>query len=215
MDLLYSLGNILILLSLSFRRVILIRVIFAVSDICFLIYGIAIHSNPMVYWAMASLIINFIQISVLIRDMVPQHLSQELQEIKNIFFSGMSTSDFLKLIKLGHRGQTCDQMILEKGKPVKRLMLITEGIVYIDVNGAELQLGAYHFIGEMSYFSDGNASTSIFVRDKVSYLYWEYDDLRRLQTKKPPLFMKMVEAMGKDIVLKMIRKNNSLANSTL
>ncbi len=161
----------------------------------------------MVYWAIASLIINFVQIAILVHDMRPQILDEELQEIKNLFFESMQTSDFLRLIKLSHKGIAHDKLLLEKDKPVKALMLITNGQVYIDIHGSILKLGHYHFIGEMSYFGDGNASTTIHAREPVEYLYWDYNDLRRLQHKKPPLFMKMIEAMGKDIMLKMLKQN--------
>lgn len=189
----------------------LIRIIFALSDTSFLLYGVLAHIPPIAYWAIASLLINFVQIGLLIRDMVPQNLSGELQEIKNLFFESMQTSDFLRLIKLSHRGKAEDETILEMGKPVKALMLITNGQVYIDIHGNILELEAYHFIGEMSYFSDGNASTTIYAREPIEYLYWNYTDLRRLQIKKPPLFMKMIEAMGKDIMLKMLNRNKESA----
>lgn len=207
LDYLYSLGNILILLSLSCRKVLLIRIIFALSDGSFLLYGILAHIPPMAYWAIASLLINFVQIGFLIRDMMPKYLSDELQSIKKIFFDSMQTSDFLRLIKLSHRGTACNEIVLEKNKPVKSLMLITNGQVYIDLPDSILELGHYHFIGEMSYFSDGNASTTIHAREPVEYIYWNYSDLRRLQIKTPPLFMKMIEAMGKDIMLKMLNRN--------
>lgn len=214
MDIFYSLGNILILLSLSFRKVIFIRTVFIASDICFLMYGFAINSMPMIYWAIASLGINFVQIYFIIKDLTPKFLSHELQQIKNLFFEHASTSEFLKLIDLSQKTSVTNKIILEKGRPVKALRLITEGSVFIDINGKDLKLGPYHFIGEMSYFSDGNASSTIEARDTVTYLYWNYSDLKNLQIKKPFLFMKMVEAMGKDIVLKMIRNNDKPKDST-
>lgn len=87
LDHLYSLGNILILLSLSCRKVLLIRIIFALSDTSFLLYGILAHIPPMAYWAIASLLINFVQIGFLIRDMMPKYLSDELQSIKKYFLT--------------------------------------------------------------------------------------------------------------------------------
>lgn len=211
MDSLYSLGNILILLSLSCRKVLLIRTIFAFSDTSFLLYGILMRVNPIIYWSVASLTINFVQIAILLRDLMPRELSEELKEIKRIFFDTMQTSDFLRLIKLSHRGSAQDQLVLEKDKPVESLMLITKGQVYIDIHGSILMLGHYHFIGEMSYFSNGNASTTIHAREPVEFIYWNYADLRNLQIKKPPLFMKMLEAMGKDIMLKMLNHNQDFA----
>lgn len=204
MDFLYSLGNILILLSLSFRKVLFIRLIFALSDISFLAYGLFMGLTPMVYWSVASLVINFVQIGFLFRDMLPQNLSEELLAIKHLFFESMSTNDFLSLIKLSHKGMTYESVLLEKGNPVNSLMLITNGQVYIDVHDKTVILGPYHFIGEMSYFSDGKASSTIFVREPVDYLYWNYADLHRLQLQSPPLFMKILEAMGKDLMLKML-----------
>ncbi|MGC1182254.1 hypothetical protein [Legionella sp.] len=99
-------------------------------------------------------------------------ICEELQEIKKIFFDTMQNNDFLRLIKLGHKKVAYDQIILEKDKPVKTLMLITKGQVYI--HDSILELGHYHFIDEMSYFSDGNASTTIHAREPVEYIYWGY-----------------------------------------
>lgn len=207
LDYLYSLGNILALLSLSCRKVLLLRIVFFLSDTSFLLYGVLVHIPPMVYWSIASLVINSVQIGILLRDMIPKDLTEELREIKKIFFDSMQTNDFLRLIKLSRRGIASNQIMLEKGKPVTALMLITKGQVYVDVHDSMLELGNYHFIGEMSYFSDGNASTTIHAREPVEYIYWDYSDIRRLQIKNPPLFMKMIEAMGKDIMLKMLHSN--------
>ncbi len=141
--------------------------------------------------------------------MIPRDLPYDLQQIKDLFFSGMQTSDFIRLIKLSYRGSSSNQKILTQDEPVENLMLITKGLVYIEVDGAIIEIGPYHFIGEMSYFRDGKASTTIHAREPVDYLYWRYSDLRRLQEKQPPLFMKMVEAMGKDIMLKMLHQNKT------
>ncbi|KTD03504.1 DNA-binding transcriptional dual regulator Crp [Fluoribacter gormanii] len=209
MDFLYSLGNILMLLSLCFRKVLFIRTIFILSDLSFLLYGALADVPPVAYWAIASLIINFVQIGILLRDLMPKVLPYDLQQIKDLFFVSMQTSDFIRLIKLSERGTSRNKKILIKGAPVENLMLITKGQVYIEVDEAIIEVGPYHFIGEMSYFRDGKASTTIYAREPVDYLSWSYSDLRRLQENKPPLFMKMVEAMGKDIILKMLNQNKA------
>ncbi|MCW8443907.1 cyclic nucleotide-binding domain-containing protein [Fluoribacter gormanii] len=164
---------------------------------------------PVAYWAIASLIINFVQIGILLRDLMPKVLPYDLQQIKDLFFVSMQTSDFIRLIKLSERGTSRNKKMLIKGAPVENLMLITKGQVYIEVDEAIIEVGPYHFIGEMSYFRDGKASTTIYAREPVDYLSWSYSDLRRLQENKPPLFMKMVEAMGKDIILKMLNQNKA------
>lgn len=209
MDYLYSLGNILMLLSLCFRKVLLLRIIFVLSDLSFLLYGALANVPPVAYWAIASLIINFVQIGILLRDMIPRDLPYDLQQIKDLFFSSVQTSDFIRLIKLSYRGTSSNKKMLTEGEPVENLMLITQGLVYIEVDGTIIEVGPYHFIGEMSYFSDGKASTTIHSREPVDFLYWRYSDLRRLQEKNPALFMKMVEAMGKDIMLKMLHQNKT------
>ncbi|STY29079.1 Cyclic nucleotide-binding domain [Legionella wadsworthii] len=209
MDYLYSLGNILLLLSLCFRKVLFIRTIFILSDLSFLLYGSLADVPPVAYWAVASIVINFVQIGILLRDMIPKDLPYDLQQIKDLFFSSMQTSDFIRLIKLSYRGTSSNTQMLTRGEPVENLMLITKGMVYIEVDNTMIQVGPYHFIGEMSYFRDGKATTTIYSREPVDFLYWRYSDLRRLQQNKPPLFMKMVEAMGKDIMLKMLHQNKT------
>ncbi|WP_238584080.1 Crp/Fnr family transcriptional regulator [Legionella tucsonensis] len=185
------------------------RIIFVLSDLSFLLYGALANVPPVAYWAIASLIINFVQIGILLRDMIPRDLPYDLQQIKDLFFSSVQTSDFIRLIKLSYRGTSSNKKMLTEGEPVENLMLITQGLVYIEVDGTTIEVGPYHFIGEMSYFSDGKASTTIHSREPVDFLYWRYSDLRRLQEKNPALFMKMVEAMGKDIMLKMLHQNKT------
>lgn len=203
---LYNLGNILILLSLSFRKVMLIRILYVLADLCFIAYGLTIGVMPLVYWSIGTLTINLIQIVSLIRDMIPKDLTPELQQIKKLFFDSMNTRDFLKLIKLSSRGSASHKKILIQGKIVRNLFLITQGQVYFDVGEFPKALGAYHFIGEMSYFGNGKASVTIEAREQVDYFCWAYADLRRLQEKEPQLFMKMLEAMGKDVILKMLHQ---------
>ncbi|QMT60060.1 cyclic nucleotide-binding domain-containing protein [Legionella sp. PC997] len=212
MDYLYSLGNILMLLSLCFRKVLFLRTIFILSDLSFLLYGVLANVPPVAYWAIASLIINFVQIGFLLRDLMPRDLPYDLQQIKDLFFVSMQTSDFIRLIKLSNRGNSRNEKILTKGEPVEHLMLITKGLVYIELEEEIIEVGPYHFIGEMSYFRDGKASTTIYAKDPVDYLYWNYSDLHRLQENKPSLFMRMVEAMGKDIILKMLNQTEQQRN---
>lgn len=109
MDYLYSLGNILILLSLSFRKVLIIRTIFVLSDLSFLLYGALANVPPVAFWAIASLIINFVQIGILLRDMIPRDLPYDLQQIKDLFFSDMQTSDFIRLIKISSSGTSSNK----------------------------------------------------------------------------------------------------------
>jgi len=184
----------------------LIRIIFILSDLSFFTYGISAHVLPVAYWALACICINLIQIALLIRDMMPRELNEELQAIKKIYFDTLQPSDFLRLMKLSHKSFASNKKLLTQGEQVKGLMMITKGNAYVDIDGTLLQVGNYHFIGEMSYFRDGKASNTIYAREPVHYLYWNYDDLKRLQRRTPALFMKMVEAMGKDLMLKMIEQ---------
>jgi hypothetical protein len=201
---LYNLGNILILLSLSFRKIIFIRMFYLLADLCFISYGLAIGVMPLVYWAICTLGINSVQVAGLIRDMVPKALNSELRQIKELFFASMSNRDFLKLIKLSSNGTASHKKILVEGQSVRNLFLITKGHVYFDTREFPKELGPYHFIGEMSYFGNGTANITIEAKEQVDYLFWRYSDLRRLQVKEPQLFMKMLEAMGKDVILKML-----------
>ncbi len=143
---------------------------------------------------------------------MPRDLPYDLQQIKDLFFLSMQTSDFIRLIKLSNQGNSRNEKILTKGEPVEYLMLITKGSVYIELEEEIIEVGPYHFIGEMSYFRDGKASTTIYAKDPVDYLYWNYSDLHRLQENKPSLFMRMVEAMGKDIILKMLNQTEQQRN---
>lgn len=207
MDYLYSLANILSLISLSFRKVILIRLFFASSDLVLIEYSLLAHMPQMMYWSLASLTINTVMIILLIKDMFPKNLTKEMREIKKIFFSSMQTSDFLRIMKLSHECESTQEKLLIKDEPVANLILITDGTLYIDFPDTTIELGKYNFIGEMSYFDEGKAHNTVYAKEPVKYRYWQYEDLRKLEHRKPHLFMKMIEAMGKDIVLKMINKN--------
>lgn len=145
--------------------------------------------------------------------MMPKDLPEELAQIKQRLFESMAIGDFIRLMELSKKAIASNQQLLTQGEPVKNLMLITDGKMYIKLTNSTVELDHYHFVGEMSYFNEGKASNTVFVNDPAEYLYWNYDDLHDLQRKKPNLFMKLVEAMGKDIVLKMIAQNETQAIS--
>jgi hypothetical protein len=207
LDYLFNVSAFFILISWSLTNEFSVRGTAIFGYLILLQYGVAIGSPTVFLWACLFILANLVRVILLIKDLIPRDLPKEFQSIKEDLFPNMPAGDFMRLIKLSHKGKATEQRLITGGQNVKYLLLITSGTMYVELNNLTIELTNNHFIGEMSYFNKGIATGTVFVKEPAEYIYWDYDDLYELQRKKSALFMHLINAMGKDIVMKMINKN--------
>jgi CRP-like cAMP-binding protein len=212
LEFLFNLSSLIILISWSFSNIFAIRLTAIIGYLLLLQYrfNVSITNDQfsVFIWPLLFILANLVRVALLLKDVMPKDLPEDLVQIKQELFTNMTNSDFMRFMRMSKKGAASNQQILAKGELVKNLMLVTAGSMYIQFPNNVVELGKNHFIGEMSYFNQGRASNTVFVNEPAEYYYWDYDTIHELQRKKPNLFMRLVEAMGKDIVLKMIAQNN-------
>ncbi|MCW8450525.1 cyclic nucleotide-binding domain-containing protein [Legionella quinlivanii] len=204
MDLTYHIAELLLLVSYLLRDMLHLRIVACFVSLLYIFYGMN-HNLPEIYWwSVIYLVVNIFQILLIFKQKLPAQLDPPLQAIKDQLFTHMVTSEFVKLIKLSKEGEARTAALMSRDQPVSRVLLLTEGkaLVYCDKHIIELK--PYHFLGEMSFFNNQLATADVIVKEPVKFIYWEYETLKRLQERQPGLFIFMLEAIGKDMVLKLM-----------
>ena len=69
------------------------------------------------------------------------------------------------------------------------------------------------FIGEMSFMSKQTASADVYSKNDVVVAYWTHADLNKLEEKNIKIYNKFLTIIGRDLVKKLKRKNNSIAQT--
>ncbi|KTC68904.1 Cyclic nucleotide-binding domain protein [Legionella birminghamensis] len=203
MDLSYHIAELLVLFSYLFRNMLYLRIVACCASLLYMHYSLRHNLPDIFWWSAIYLIVNFIQIFLIVKEKFPIELNPTLQAIKEKFFKHVSTSDFMKIIKLSGKGQAGSAHLMIKDKPVSQLLLITGGSVLVQFQNQIIELGPYHFLGEMSFFNNQLATADVTVKEQADFIYWDYEAIRRLQERQPNLFIYLLEAIGKDIMLKM------------
>lgn len=209
LEYLFNLSCLILLISWCLTNIFSIRFTAIGAYLLMLQFSVsAFNDNDyLFYWTLLFILANLFKVALLLKDVMPRDLPEDLVEIKQSLFEHMSNSDFIRFMKMSKKGISSNQKILQKGEPVKNLILISNGNMHVQFPDGNVELGKNHFVGEMSYFNKGRASNTVIVKEPAEFYYWDYDTLKELQRKKPNLFMKLVEAMGKDIVVKLIDQN--------
>lgn len=210
MDLLFNVAASLAVISFMFRKVLYIRLVSILSSILYIQYSVNHQLPDIFWWSLVYIFVNTVQIICLIRDQLPGTLQPPFKSIKDRFFAGCTTAEFQKILKMAKTVETSESHLIRKNAPVNHLMLLLDGTAYVQSEGATFSVDPYHFLGEMSFFNNNQAVSDVYIHEPVKFLSWDYKALYKLKEKNPPLFMKFVEAIGKDIVLKLIIKNAEL-----
>ena len=205
---LYNLANFILLFGLCFRQILLLRIIMIVAELFFGTYAYLMNLPSMLLWSFLYLTVNSVQIFLILKDRIPKDIPLELRVLKERYFNALQSNDFLKLIKFATRLKASDKKLIAINEPVHALIYVLSGNIYVEKPGISdfsLCFEANHFVGEMSYFNHAPANADVIAKDTVEYLAWPYEKIKKLQQKDPPLFMAMIEAMGKDMLLKMLK----------
>ena len=119
-------------------------------------------------------------------------------------FSRFAPDEFMALLKHGNWAIAGpDDQLTQQGKPVDRVMFIHSGKLSINVDGKKItQIGGGHFIGEMSFLTEGTANATVTVMEKSRYIYWPKETLPTMFEEHPSLRQAMQVAINQDLISK-------------
>ncbi len=212
-DLLIHFAFLLTALAYVTYDMLFLRVLAVCSSLVGLGYfGIYLGRTPVLFWQILFLGINSWRIIHLLRERRGVSFSEEEQELYQTIFTGFTPVEFMKVLRVGSwKTGEPGTVLAEQDKPIDELIVIYNGEVAVEKNGAEVvRLRDGTWIGEMSYLQGGNASATVRVMRTTRYMAWPKGALTQLLKRNPTMDVAMQSVLSSDLIQKLSGNSNSV-----
>ena len=201
-----NIAYVLNLIGLAVKNILILRLLL-ISGQIILIYTGYVRGNWIVmFWNSVFLIINLYRAILLLLERRPVKIPDELKDIYDNNFYHMTDREFLRFWSIGRMETVSDDYIVRAGEEPDSVFILTRGKAdVINESGTVARLNRGGFIGEMSYVSNKPPGADVRAVGELELWYWKRDDLTRLKVKDHPLWVKMQQALGHDLVSKVNR----------
>src|SRR5262245_48971356 len=152
------LANVLYLVSYLVRDILWLRVLTVIAIASMMPYYYWCHETPM-YWPMSwqslFLTVNLVQIAILILERRPVFLGDEELAIYRSVFRSLRPREFMKLLSVAEwKKAKPGEILLEQGKPIPALILISTGGGTVKLDGRHVaEIASGQFVGEMGFLT--------------------------------------------------------------
>ena len=157
-------------------------------------------------WSAVFLVINAVQLYRLLREMLSVRLSADERMLKAGPFAALGMLSFHRLMKAG-RWQTLapGTVLTRQHQPVMHLHALACGVAGVEVDGQPVAaIRAGGIVGEMSLLSDGLATATVTVTHRVRAFVIARADLERLLDEHEDLRAQFHQALGSELVAKLL-----------
>jgi len=188
-----NIANIFGLVALSMSEMLYLRCFSLCSGVCNITYMLT-QRTPLLLpacWSAVFFSLNVYHVARILRERNGVQFSEEEMALYNQAFgqSGLSIVEFARLMRKAEWSTLCPgAAIVEQGKPVHRISLITEGSSTLSINGEPLGLlRANDFVGDIQYLNtdedQAEAKVTVVVEERSRVVRWEWRDLRALSSE--------------------------------
>ncbi|MGZ3633399.1 MAG: cyclic nucleotide-binding domain-containing protein [Parachlamydiaceae bacterium] len=214
-DIIIIIAELLIISSYLFVNVVILRVFAALGMAAYVVAGFtAGYENEgmkaLIFFSSVAVIVNLVQIYRLVKERLTVFLPVEVQEIYTRSFSFMNEVDFMKIYKIAKkRNFEFEETVISQDVEINTLLLIVRGKAGAQLDGAFIStLSIGEFIGDMSYISGDNTSTSVIAISKsLECLEWSWENLENLKKRDPGTYNHFFRAVSRGIVSKLAESN--------
>lgn len=208
MDALVHVANLLFLGSYSVRDVLWLRLLAVVAFTMLLPFNYHVPNGPLwapIGWNVLFLGINLAQAWRLVLERRPVRLSFDQQRLYQALFSALRPRQFLALLATARQGaHGRGQIIVEAGRVLEQLSLVSDGSVRVEVDGREIaELGEGRFVGEMSYLTGDPPRASVVAGVACRCVHWPVSALRGFLDANPEIRAVMQNLLGADLARKL------------
>ena len=201
-----NIAYVLNLIGLAVKNILILRLLL-ISGQIILIYTGYVRGNWIVmFWNSVFLVINMYRAILLLLERRPVKIPAELDDLYTENFYHMTDREFIRFWSLGKKRSVADGYVIKAGEMAESVYIILDGQALVrnkSVTVAVLRRGG--FIGEMSYVSNRPPSANVVTETPLELWEWKRTDLSRLKLKDHPLWVKMQQALGNDLVTKVSR----------
>lgn len=208
--LLANIGFAIILISLTFRDILWLRVLCVLGTV--LVFPLYVFRDEIVWtslgWNFAGVLINLLQIVILILYRRPLVLKGIEKQIYTSVFNALNPRTFVKIFKLAKLEEHIDNTILiRRNDQVGSLYLIIDGNVEVTLeDNTERIISSNIFIGEQPFITGETASATVrILSDRATLLKWDSRTLQDFLDKDAELSNTFDLILTTDIIGKLRR----------
>jgi hypothetical protein len=204
---LVNFANFAFLLALSVRDVLKLRILSLASDVLVLPYYYFQH-EPLwtpIFWGVAFIIVNAVQIVILALDRRPVILSGKEEELYRVAFGSIDKRDFLKMASLARwLDLSPGETIVRKGHHISEAIVLISGETEAILNGrTAFAYRPGQLIGNVSAYSGLVSPTDVVVRKPTRVAIWDLERMREFTESRPELRAKLLQIMSADLATKL------------
>jgi hypothetical protein len=200
-------ANALYLASYLVKDILWLRVLTVVAGVLLLPYYFMqpVPLWPAIAWSGVFLAVNIVQIKILLLERRPIRLAPDEQRLYELVLHNLSPRQFARLLRSGHwEDVPAGERVIERGKPLDRLIVVFTGRLAVEVDGQEkAALRAGHFAGEMSFVTGEVPSADVSARAPTRIFVWKSAELMRTLEGQNDLLLALHSAIGTDLVGKL------------
>ncbi len=198
-----NIAYVLNLIGLAVKNILILRILL-ISGQIILIYTGYVRGNWIVmFWNTIFLIINLLRTIMLLIEMRPVKVPEELDDIYRENFIYMTEREFLRFWKTGEKKTVEDDYVIKAGETPDSVFIIVNGRAVVRNRAVTVAvIGRGGFIGEMSYVSDRPPSADVLADSELVLWCWKRSDMNRLKIREHSLWVKVQQALGHDLVTK-------------
>jgi hypothetical protein len=205
MDVFIHVANVGYLFSYLVRDILWLRILTIVAGMTLLPYFSSRGLYAPIAWNGLFISINGYQVYRLLLERRPVALSDREQRLWDLAFRSLSPRQFLKLLSVGQWGTaTADEVIIEQGQSLERLMVVATGHVEVCLDArpvASLMAGA--LVGEIGFLTGEPTSASVHARGEAEYFAWPADRLKKFLDANPDLRAAVQHLIGTQLATKL------------
>lgn len=220
-NLLFSIANLIAIISFMVYGIFLLRLVTCVADIAFMfIAAYAGFEHPGMIstfvWAGLALIINLTHIARLLYLRMSTKIPSTLRPLYDHYFSTLRTREFMTLMAASSPKKAKNgEILIQQDKPTQPLV-VTKGTCQVVFNEQVIRtISDIMILGEMSYLAKIDATTSVICAENVNYYEWNKTKLRALKRKHPHVYERFDLVLRKDMVEKIATFYNYNPGATL
>ena len=210
-DLVGHLANLIYCVGFIIKNILWLRLVMIVAAIVEIIYLYNFPDGPVwvyIYWCILWIAVNFVQLTILLREKITLKFSPEEYRLYQLTFSSIPEILYKKLISVAKWGDTDPESILvDEGVEFDKLLLIYSGIAEVE---SQNELVAYlrdgNFVGEMSFISGNLTSARVRALSEIKYVYWDKSTLTKILNKSKELDDGLRTVFNIDLVKKLTKK---------
>lgn len=204
---LVNLANLVFLLALSVRDVLKLRILSLAADVLILPYYYFRH-EPLwtpIFWGVAFIIVNGVQIAILALDKRPVILSDREEELYRAAFDSIDKRDFLKMASLARwLDLSPGEVIVKKGRHISEAIVLISGDPEAVLDGkTALAYRPGQLIGNVSAYSGLVSPMDVVVRGPARVAAWDLEHMREFTESRPELRAKLLQIMSADLAAKL------------